>query len=257
MAVLKDFRINGFNSGKQDSLGGKQDSVIKADTLMPVLDSAMLLQKEDMTVRVKEEMRDEVKMYTVILQKKPVPTASSIRYAEDLLFFDSHERLVALFGNSNVKKELYYFSEADSTRCSVIFPNSNRQAIFIWEDQDNFRALSFLIIGGGLKPEGAGSYSQAVSLNAWRSSSGIYTGMRIQEILRVNDADFNFYGPNSEFAYMAVPEKKGNIDFKHTGITLGCFNCTGSPIMKKEKISAQGALDAGIQLFVTSIVLMP
>ncbi|MEO8404795.1 MAG: hypothetical protein ABI480_09375 [Chitinophagaceae bacterium] len=249
MGLFKNFQLSGFINSK--------DTAVKTDTLLPVLDSSTLLQKEDMTVHVKEEMRDETKMYTIVLIKKPVPTASSVRYAEDLLFFDSHERLVALFGSSNVKKEMYYFTERDTTRCSVIFPNTNRQAIFIWDDQENYRTLSFLVIGGGLKPESSGAYSQAVSLNVWRSASGVYTGMRIQEIIRVNGADFNFYGPNSEFAYMAVPEKKGNIDFKLTGITLGCFNCNGSPIMKKEKISAQAAIDSGIQLFITSIVLNP
>jgi hypothetical protein len=56
---------------------------------------------------------------------------------------------------------------------------------------------------------------------------------------------------------MVVPEKKGNIDFKKTGITMGCLNCTGSPLMKKEKISAEAAIAAGLQLYIVSMVLMP
>lgn len=252
MAILKDFRISGFTSGKAT------DTSAKADTLLPVFDSTTFLQKEDMTVKTREEIRDEIKMYTIILQKKPIPTGSSVRFAEDLLSFDSHERLVAMFGNANVKKDMYYFTERDTSHCSVIFPNTNRQAIFLWDDQANYSTLSFVMIGGSLKPDqGSESYSHAVSLNVWRSNTGLYTGMRLQEIITLNNADFNFYGPSSEFSYMAVPEKKGNIDIKQTGITLACFNCGGSPLMKKEKISAQTALDNGLQLYITSLLLMP
>lgn len=252
MAILKDFRLAGFTSGKTS------DTSAKADTLLPVFDSTTFLQKEDMTVRTREEIKDEVKMYTIVLQKKPIPTGSSVRFAEDLLSFDSHERLVALFGSANVKKDTYYFTEQDTSHCSVIFPNTNRQAIFLWDDQVNYSTLSFVMIGGSLKPDqGNDSYNHAVSLNVWRSNTGLYTGMRLQEIITLNDGDFSFYGPGSEFAYMAVPEKKGNIDFKQTGLTLGCFNCSGSPLMKKEKISAQNALDNGLQLYITSLLLMP
>ena len=63
--------------------------------------------------------------------------------------------------------------------------------------------------------------------------------------------------PSSEFALMVVPEKKGNIDFRKIGVTFGCLNCSGYPIMKKEKISAEAAIAAGLQLYIVSIVLMP
>lgn len=250
--VLKGLRPFGFISGN-----ALQDSLLRLDSTR--IDSASFFQKEDMTIRTKEEMRDDVKVFKVALEKRPVPSPSTVRYAEDLLSFDSHESLVALFGASNVKRDLYHFSETDSSRCSVLFPNSNRQAIFIWEDQPNDRVIGFLMIGGGLRAEGSSSFNQSVALNTWRSYSGLYTGMRLPEIIRVNERDFDFYGRSSEFAFMIAPEQKqkGNIDFKKTGVSLGCFNCTGTPLINKEIVSAEAAIDAGLQLYILSIVLLP
>jgi hypothetical protein len=265
-AVLRGFRLNGFmggyvnagNAAKADSTMttdsiARTDSMTMADSIQT--DTTTFFQKEDMTIRTNEEMRDEIKMFRILFEKKPPPTA--IRFADDLLFFSSHENLVLRFGANNVRKDLYYFSETDSSRCSVVFPNSNRQAIFIWDDQVNYRTIAYLMIGGGLRAEGSSGFNQSVSLNTLRCYNGLYTGMRLAEIVRVNQADFNFYGTASDFALMAVPEKKGNIDFKKTGIVLGCFNCSGTAIMKAEKVSAEAAIAAGLQLYVVSIVLLP
>lgn len=243
-SILKEFRINGFTSGNQ-----------AADSL--IVDSASFFEKADMTVRVSEEMRDEIKVFSILLERRPAPASSALRFANDLLFFSSHESLTGKFGEANVKKDMYYFSETDSSRCSVIFPNSNRQAVFIWDDQANYRTLGYLMIGGGLRADYPSGFDQTIALNAWRCRSGLYTGMRLAELLRINESDFDFFGTASEFALMVVPEKKGNIDFKSTGVVLGCFNCSGSPLVKKEKISAEAAIAAGLQLYVVSIVLLP
>jgi hypothetical protein len=253
-ALLRAFMLNGF-------LGNREDSALKADSVMRIdttkMDSALFLQKEDITIHISESVREELRYFKFSLERKPVPTKSSIRFADDLLVFDSHETLVAMFGNTNVKRDVYFFSQTDSSRCSVIFPNSNRQAIFIWDDQAKDRGLSFLMIGGSLKPEGQSNLDQSVALSAWRSYSGLYTGMRLAEIVRINESDFEFYGLASEFAYMVVPTSKGNVDFKKTGITLGCLNCSGSPLIRKEKISAEAALESRLQLYISSIVLIP
>ena len=139
--MLWQFKGRGFIGGNP-----KADSLFRYDSTFR--DTASFFQKEDMTINTKEEMKDEIKVYRMVLEKKPVPTGSSIRFAEDLLLFDSHENLVALFGATNVRRDMYYFSNTDSVRCSILFPNTPRQAIFIWEDQvldGNF----FLMIGGG------------------------------------------------------------------------------------------------------------
>jgi hypothetical protein len=271
-SILREFQVSGFISGgKKDTAVTQIEGLSAADSTRLAeymaktitidstakIDTTSFFQKGEMTVHVGEDVRDELRVFRVILEKKPVPTSSAVRTVDDLLTFDSHQALIAMFGQSNVKKDIYYFTEQDTARCSVIFPNSNRQAIFLWDDQQDLRRLSFLIVGGTLHAGADPEFSPSIALNAWRSSSGLFTGMRISEVLRINENDFNVYGYTSEFAMMAVPEKKGNIDFKATGAIFGCLNCTGNPTMRKEKVSAQGALDAGLQLYIISLVLMP
>ena len=239
--ILKEFADNGYISGKE----GK--------------DSLLFFQKGDVTVHMQEvKLEDEDGLfYEIRFERKPVPTLSSVKFADDLLEFDSHESLVMLFGKENVKKDVYYFSEKEVTRCSVLYPNTKWQAIFIWADQENSRKLSYVLIGSSLRTESSSDFNRTIALNSWQSHSGLHTGMKLEEIVRYNEADFQFFGLNSEFAFMAVPEKKGNIDFKKTGIVLGCMNGTGNPVLRSEKVSAEDAINAGLQLYILSIVLLP
>lgn len=252
--IWREFRLNGFTTSIADTTL-KADSIVLADSLMA--DTATYMQKADMTVRIGEEMRDEIRMYRIAMEKRPLPASSALRFADDLLSFSSHENLIAKFGEANVEKDTYYFSQTDSSRCSVIFPGTNRQAIFIWDDQAAYRTLAYIMIGGGLRADNPSDQDRTVALNTWKSSTGLYTGMRLAEIIRMNGSDFSFFGTQSEFALMAVPEKKGNIDFKRTGIVLGCFNCSGVPVVKTETVSAEAAIAAGVQLYIVSIVLLP
>jgi len=108
----------------------------------------MLFQKKAITVQATVDSEENEEGYTFLFARKEIPDPSNIRYAEDLLKFDSHEYLVACFGENNVKKDVYVFSETESKKCSILFPNSNEQAVFVWEDETNYRKLSYIIISG-------------------------------------------------------------------------------------------------------------
>ena len=72
-------------------------------------ESSMLFQKGNITIQATSEVQDGIPQYTFKLKEKEIP--SSIMYAEELLQFDSHEFLVSFFGEQNVKKDMYFFSE--------------------------------------------------------------------------------------------------------------------------------------------------
>lgn len=236
IAILKELNEKGFVCGNEKP------------------DSSLFFQKNNITVRVNDEMQDELKIYKFQIDRKEIP---SVKYADDLLSFDSHENLVFVFGKENVKKDVYYFSEKETTRCSVLFPNTNRQAIFIWEDQANDRKLSFIMIGGSLRSESLLDFNGQIPMNVWRCRNGLIPGMKVKEVIEMNKNDFDFYGENSEFTFMAVPEKRGIIDFKKTGIVLACLNCVNTPAMSLKKVSAETATDNDLNMYVLSIILIP
>lgn len=235
-AGLNYLRANFFYGSNQDS------------------SQSQLYQHKNMTVEVSQAVEDSVTTYSFLLKRKELP--ETVNFAEDLLNFDSHELLATFFGEQNVKKDVYYFSEKKLKKCSVLFGNSNRQVVFVWEDEDNLRKLSYILISGVLPTENAMPFNDNISRNKWPFKSGIYSGMSIRDLLDLNGKDFTFYGEDSEFSMMIEPENSGNIDFKKTGIMLTSLD--GSPgILRKAKVSAAAAIENHIALHVFYIMLTP
>lgn len=219
--------------------------------------ASLLFQKGNITVQASSGIEDDNSVYTFLLQKKELPNPGNIQYAEDLLRFDSHEYLVSFFGKKNVKQDVYYFSEKELKKCSVLFANSNRQAVFIWDDEANLCKLSYVLISGILPTVSAAHYSGNVSQNKWMLKNGIYSGMSLKELLQLNGNDFEFYGRNSEFSFMVAPENTGNINFKKTGLMLSCLDCNGSGLLNKLKVSAADGVDNNLSLCVFYIMITP
>ena len=203
---------------------------------------------------VSSEIEDDSLVYTFLLKKRELP--SSVQFAEDLLSFDSHEYLVSYFGETNVQKDVYYFSEKKIKKCSVLFGNSNRQVVFVWEDENNLCKLSYILISGILPTENGLPFNDNIGRNKWVFKSGIYSGMSIRDLLRLNGKDFKFYGADSEFSMMVEPENTGNIDFKKTGIMLNSLD-GNAPLLKKAKVSAEDIVENRIALHVFYIMLTP
>ncbi len=221
------------------------------------LSSPLFFQKRTISVQAMIETKDDEQSYTITVKKKELPDPTSIQYADDLLAFDSHEYLVSRFGESNVKRDLYYFSEKESKRCSVLFPNTSDQAVFIWDDENNYQKLSYILIGGLLSTPGAVQYTGSFGQNRWMMKSGVYAGMRIRDLLKLNANDFEFYGNNSEYSLMVEPKVTGNINFKWMGVMLNCFNCDRSNVMNHTKVSASEAVNSDLSLHVSYIMLKP
>jgi hypothetical protein len=214
----------------------------------------LFFQKRNLTVHVSTEVEDDSLMYTFLLKKQELP--SSVQFAEDLLGFDSHEYLVSYFGEANVQKDVYYFSEKKIKKCSVLYGNSNRQVVFVWEDENNLCKLSYVLVSGILQTENGLPFTDNIGRNIWTFKSGIYSGMSIRDLLRINGNDFKFYGVDSEFSMMVEPVNTGNIDFTKTGVMLTSLDGR-APILKKAKVSAEDIVESRIALHVFYIMLTP
>lgn len=220
-------------------------------------DSATLFQRRNITVKAYNYTEEDVTYYCLLFNNKPVASARSILYADDLLQFTSHEYLVTTFGERNVKKDRYHFDDKEVNNCTVLFPNTPRQAVFIWLDQQNYTGLNQLIISGNLPTDGAIGFNQQIGQNSWMLTDGIHFNMRLEELIRANGEDVYFYGRNTDYNLMVVPQKKGQIDFTSTGIILDCINCEGNSLLDKKVISSSEALDNSLRLHVGLIILVP
>jgi hypothetical protein len=217
--------------------------------------ASLFFQRKNLRVHVSSAVEEGDTVYTFLLKKKVIN--GGVQFAEDLLKFDSHEYLVSYFGAENVQKDVYYFSEKKVKKCSVLYGNSNRQVVFVWEDENNLCDLSYLLISGIIPTENAIPFTDNISRNKWEFKCGVYSGMPIRDLLLLNGRDFTFYGFDSEYAMMVEPVQTGNLDFKKIGIMLTSLDGNGPSLLKRTKVSAEHAVENRIALHVFYIMLTP
>ena len=217
--------------------------------------SSFLYQHKNITVVVKPKSgAGNDTRHSFFFYKERLPLADSINYAEDLLQITSHEYLAGIFGENNVIKDLYYFSEKEISKCSVLFPHTQRQAVYIWADQENYRGISFVLVGGNIPTASLVNYNEVVAENNWVSKNGVYSGMSLGNLARINGSDFNFTGKNSETPFMVIPERTGKIDFNKCIIYLGCMNPGGSQLLNNKIVSTNDILNENPGLYVNMII---
>ena len=216
----------------------------------------ILYQKEELLIYCASELEDTSLVYVIKASKKSMPRMREIVFAEDLLTLDSHEFLAAAFGKGNVKEDWFYFTAENRKKCSVIFPNTSRQAIFIWEDEDNRREISFILIGEQMGNEKGNQ--TAVMLSDWRSNQGVYCGMSLKEVQNLNNEPVSFYNWRTETAGFLAPDNKGQLDFERVKPVFSCMNCSFLHIDDTIDIIESGyAIDENQKVYVGSFVVLP
>ncbi|MEO6637142.1 MAG: hypothetical protein ABIN25_02625 [Ginsengibacter sp.] len=218
---------------------------------------SMFYQKRNVTVDAVTDIKDELTVYSFILKQKEMPDVANIRYAEDLLQFTSHEFLASFFGENNVRKDMYYFSEKDLKKCSVLFGGSNRQVVFVWKDEINLSSLEYILISTEMPTEASASTDKVLNTNEWKLKSGIQHGTGIKELLRLNENDFSIYGNSSDLAFMVAPAANGNLDFKKTALLLTCRGCNTDALFDKTTISALDIAKRDLPVSVFDIIIYP
>lgn len=238
--ILREFKKEGFFcNNEKDSL-----------TL-----SGLLYQHNDFTVQLFKKPADTLTEYSFLLKKQPLPKPKEIKFAEDLTAFNSHEYLRFYFGEENVKNDIYYLSDTKIGKCTVLFPNTGRQAVFLWKDEVNNNLLSKIYIGGQLRTGSAVDYAQNIAENLWQLKSGVHPGMSLYTLRLLNDAAFNFYGGNNAKAGLVLTDSTGKLNFKRENVILGCMNCNDNSFSRKTIINSDEALEAERILFVHTIII--
>ena len=217
----------------------------------------LLFQYRDVTVTTFTETKDSISTCSLLFYKKIFPDPQDINYADDLLCFTSHEYLVHYFGEENVKKDIYYFSGNELAKCSVLFLNTGRQVVFIWNDEVNKRDIANLLFGGQQRLKSLMGSDKFIAESNWIFKSGIHAGMPLYELRVLNGGDIKFYGSSSVNAGIVVPDNSGKINFKKEEIVLGCMNCSDGKFASSSILNADDALTEGKILFILSVILKP
>lgn len=220
-------------------------------------DKPLLYQKGECSINTSVEVKDSVSFYTLFIQKSKLPKAKEVAFAEDLLRFPSHECLTAFFGSDNVKKDVFHYTDTEINKCSVLFPNSSREVIFIWNDEVNYRKPAFLIVGGHLQTKGTTSYTLETVQNEWQTKQGIYSGMQLQELQKLNGDKIDFYSWNTDRPGVLAPTNSGAIDFSRLSIVFNCLNCTEKEFQTASIINSEKALANDRKIYISSLIILP
>lgn len=227
----------------------------KGNTQKKILEQEpIFLQKNNLSLYISATRVDSAKQYAFVLRKFTLP--NEIQYAEDLLQFNSHEMLSYYFGERNVIKDFYYFQDNEISKCSVLFPHTARQAIFIWGDEENNFQLQKLYIGGNLKPTQE-KQENTIGQNLWRSKSGLQAGMSVYQLRMLNGADFNIGGGKSVYTGLVFGNGEGKINFEKENIILGCINCYDDVFAQASLVNSDDAIREQRIMFIQTIILEP
>jgi hypothetical protein len=216
---------------------------------------SLMFQHNDVTVTIALKPIDTLTEYSFLVRKQELPKPKDIAFAEDLSAFTSHECLKFYFGEKNVQKDIYYLSDRKVGKCSVLFPNTSRQVVFLWGDEINNCKLRKIYIGGQLMAKTNVEYEENVAENLWRLKSGIRPGMSLYQLRILNDAAFNFNGGKSSNTGMIASDSTGKLNFDCENIILGCMNCNDPAFYKTAVINSDEAIRDERILFVHTIIL--
>jgi hypothetical protein len=223
-----------------------------------VFDSTRTLyQRQNITIESSLKNSDSTIYYVIRAEKKLLPRKKDILSAEDLLQLDAQEYLIDVFGKENVRQDVFYYTETETNKCSVVFPNTNREAIFVWNDEQNLRGISFILIGGSLHAGQAADNTAAVSHNVWTSRQGIQCGMSLGELEAINKEPIRFYNWHGESAGYLAPHNKGNLDFTHIGMVFNCLNCNYINVSKDDIMNSNLAIQENQKVFLASLIILP
>lgn len=222
------------------------------DTLN-VKKESMLFQKANISINASSQLQDTTTYYSFSLKEKAIP--ASLEFAEDLLQFDSHQFLVSFFGEQNVKKDMYYLSEKELKKCSVLYSGTTRQVVFVWADDIYLNDLSYILVSNVLPTESGKNNNPLSQHNEWQLKSGIYAGMTLKDLLKINGMDFDIYGNKSELAFLIKPNDYGKIDFKKTAVMLSCHECFDNKIFNQPIVSALDVAKANLPMRVFDVVI--
>ena len=233
-------------SGYKSSLAGKGSNVHEG-----------YFQKDNFTIETGIELRDSIQFYTFSIQRRELPKHKEIVFAEDLLQITSHEYLVHVFGATNVVKDIFYYSEKETNKCSVLFPKSNREVVFIWDDEENYRKTSFLVIGGHLQTGTSVNFNSRVQQNLWQSEQGVYPGMSLGALQSLNESSINFYSWQMEEAGVLTPKNTGKLNFERISLVLNCLNCFKGDYYKADFVSSDKELLQDRKVYVSTMIILP
>lgn len=186
----------------------------------------------------------------IVVEKRNLPGKKEIRYAEDLLAFNSHRQVARIFGNDLVVRDSLVHADGTLEPCTVLMPNTAWEVIFIWTDKLHNYGLQQIRIGGNRHTQTALQQNGAVAQSNWISRQGVYPGMRLWQLEQHHGQPLRICSGTQLCA-----TEKGRIDFRQLNLELRCLYCPDAP--QKTPVFTATPTDPYNSMFVATLILQP
>lgn len=135
---------------------------------------------------------------------------------EDILNVPNEKALIEKFGKEHVSYDTIWGAEGEFIMGSYINKGKDDEVQISWQNTDTHSGISVVSVRAGYNYDtGKSSYA-----NPWRSRTGIYMGMPIRELEKLNGQPFVFSGFDWDYGG-GVSFDEGKLAGQHVGVTLG------------------------------------
>jgi len=110
----------------------------------------------------------------------------------------SHDELVKMFGEENVKKSDIGLGEGETAKGTIVFQGAKDELIIQYQEGEDYKKIKNVKI----RNEGTN----------WKTSEGITVGTTLEQLLEMNGKEFSFAGFEWDYAGKVTSWEKGKIN---------------------------------------------
>ncbi len=144
--------------------------------------------------------------------------------------------LIKFFGQKNIKREARDYAEGTETyNCTIIFPGTQNEMVVKWKEGKDYIEPEFLDMWG--------------AKTKWKLDNGITLGTPLNELVKLNGADFTFSGLGWD--YGGIP------NFTNGKLNNACYSIRidGEPIGRESYKDNKKILGDGVTVSTKSAIV--
>ena len=182
------------------------------------------------------ENKDSEKIATVSKDSVATDTSKSeVFYLENILQCIDYQELENRFGKENIKKNAVIETGEGQFNATKLFPNTDKEVEVYWKDGKEFKAIQDVMVRAK-----TGDNGNLVIKSPWVSREGLKMGMKLSEVVALNQKTFTMTGIGWDLGGTVVSWEGGKLDKKNVSVRFNDYSNNQGGLTEKEYSSITG-----------------
>lgn len=170
----------------------------------------------------------------VVSQKK----IEKSMYLEDVLTCINLEGLEKKYGKENIKKESKIESGEGVFEVTKLFPDTEKEVLIYWKIKEKFRQIADAMVMVKYGRDEKESFSKE-----WIAKSGIHLGMKLSEVVALNQKAFTITGLGWDLGGSVVSWEGGKLANQNLHVRFNDFSGNNGGLTEEEYKQISGELE--------------